>query len=118
MNFSGDDEGDEDPHVLELRNNLDKQVNSELSNHDCRRFLRARQKNIPKVVDMIKIWFNWWSTSLPGTNLMPKNILDNPDGKEDIYKAHLPHSNLGEDREGNPIYWEKTGLSKSILYLI
>ena len=63
----------------------------------------------------VKNWYTWFTTPLPGTAVFPKNILDSPDEKEDVYRAHLPHSNLGSDKEGHPIYWEKTGFSKKLL---
>jgi len=101
-----------DSELVELRSSLSDEVNAEISDDDCRRFLRARLHNIPKTVTMLNNWHKWWISSLPGLTITPKHILDEPDEKEHIYISHLPHSNLGEDREGSPIFWEKTGQSK------
>jgi len=60
---------------------------------------------------MLNNWYKWWITPLPGLTITPKHILDAPDEKEHVYISHLPHSNLGEDLEGSPIFWEKTGQS-------
>lgn len=95
--------------LQELRKQLSLEINEVLSNHDCHRFLNARSNNISKAVDMIKNWYSWWITILPGTTVAPKNILECPDEKQLVAKDILLHSNIGEDKEGNPIYWEKTG---------
>ena len=31
------------------------------------------------------------------------------DSKEKIYTEYMPHSNLGHDKAGRPVYWERTG---------
>jgi len=99
----------------ELRSAISENCNKLLSDDDCHRFLRARDYQAPKSADMISKWGIWWNSPLPNaTDKTPSNILDDPmDPKEHIYQKMLPHANLGEDKEGRPVYWEKTGLISS-----
>jgi len=56
-------------------------------------------------------WHTWFNTPLPTpSGVTPKHILDSPlDVNEHVYQQHMPHSNVGNDKKGNPIYWEETG---------
>eukprot|EP01038_Epipyxis_sp_PR26KG_P010133 gene10133-13631_t len=93
---------------------LSNEINEILTDHDCLRFLRARSYNLNKAKEMVLKWDHWWKTPLPGTSsLFPKDLSVLTDEKEHIFREMLPHSNLGEDREGRPLYWEKTGLISS-----
>lgn len=112
VSVKSDDAEPSDPRVQVLRKRLSEQLNSLLSDADCSRFLRARNYNIDKAADMIEKWGVWWSTPLPGTDMLPKDAASKPDEQEEIYKEWMPHANLGETKEGHPIYWEKTGQSK------
>jgi hypothetical protein len=94
----------------ELRSLLDPEINSSLSDEDCFRFLKARSYDITKATEMITKWSVWWNIPMPGTTTAPKDVLENiNDDKESLFKNFLPQSNLSEDKEGHPIYWEKTG---------
>lgn len=111
---------DEGAKLGELRGSLTSEENEMLSDDDCHRFLRARNHDIHKTSDMVKKWAVWYHTPLPKTTdeeMTPANILvkQDQDKKEQIYTDLLPHSNVGEDKEGHPVYWEKTGLSKLFL---
>lgn len=101
-----------DPRVVDLRAVIPSEIGVLLTDGDCLRFLRARSYNTSKAADMIVKWGKWWDTQLPGIEALPKDISLKPDEQEDIYRRMLPHANLGEDRDGRPIYWEKTGQSK------
>jgi hypothetical protein len=99
--------------LVELRNILTHQTNQLLTDGDCHRFLVARSFDLHKSVDMINHWQNWFENPLVQNNskLVPKSILSVEDINEHIYGQFCPHSNLGEDKDGRPIYWEKTGAS-------
>ena len=85
-------------------------ANELLTDEDCLRFLKSKNYHVPKTTVMIKQWFQWWNSPLPGfTDVMPKNILTYVNEKEHIAADILLHANFGEDKEGHPIYWEKTG---------
>lgn len=101
-----------DPKVVELRAIIPAELSALLSDGDCSRFLRARSQNAVKAADMIVKWGKWWHTPLPGLDVLPKDISSKPDEQEDVYRRMLPHANLGENMDGCPIYWEKTGQSK------
>lgn len=103
-----------DPRVVELRALLPAELSALLTDGDCSRFLRARSYNITKAVDMLLKWGKWWETPLPGMDVLPKDICSKPDEQEDVYTRMLPHANLGENINGCPIYWEKTGQSESV----
>ena len=95
---------------------------------DLRRFLEARQFSPSAATEMYLAWRVWYSTPLPklegrmfkdvdfGERVMtPANILDfEIPGLSAFNAKHSCLSSLcGEDREGAPILWEKTGLSSS-----
>lgn len=103
-----------DPKVVELRALIPPELSALLSDGDCSRFLRARSQNAAKAADMIVKWGKWWHTPLPGLDVLPKDISSKPDEQEDVYRRMLPHANLGEDMNGRPIYWEKTGQSEYV----
>ena len=88
-------------------------VNSFLSDRDCMRFLRARNMNVKKAATMAHKWWEWYNTPLQGGKgeaVSPRHILDIPeDPNEEIYRRLMPHSNMGEDKEGRCVYWEQTG---------
>ena len=112
---------DEVAKLGELREALTTEENEMVSDDDCHRFLRARNHDIHKTSDMVKKWAVWYHTPLPKTTdeeMTPANILikQAEDKKEQVYIDMLPHSNVGEDKEGHPVYWEKTGLSKFIVF--
>jgi len=88
-----------------------EEVNKVLTDNDCERFLFARQFDIAKAKEMAMNWYVWWNTPLPTpSHVTPKHILDDPlDVNEEVYQQHMPHSNVGNDKKGNPIYWEETG---------
>jgi hypothetical protein len=108
----------EDPRVQVLRKRLSPKLNMLLQESDCLRFLRARSYNIEKATDMIEKWGVWWETPLPGSESLPMNASDKPDEHENVYRELMPHANLGETRSGCPIYWEKTGQSRSTICTI
>jgi hypothetical protein len=82
-----------------------------LTENDCLRFLRARKWEVDKAVELAEKWYEWYYSPIPGGNgATPANILDKPDPKEHIFKRLTPHSMMGVDKSGHPIYWEMTGL--------
>jgi len=105
--------------VKQLRSVLSSSgANELLSDEDCLRFLKSKNYHVPKTAEMIKQWFQWRNTPLPGfTNVMPKNILTYVNDKESIAADLLLHANYGEDKEGHPIYWEKTGFGELMMIL-
>ena len=88
-----------------------------LTERDMMRFLRARKMNVKKAAEMADAWWVWYNTPVQGGSgdpVTPRNILNNPeDPNEEIYMRLMPHSNMGEDKEGRCIYWEQTGLISS-----
>ena len=86
-----------------------------LTEHDCRRFLRARKWNVPKAAEMTHEWWVWYNAPIDGTEgISPRRILDKiEDPNEEIYKTMLPHSNFNFGIDGFPVYWEKTGCISS-----
>jgi hypothetical protein len=98
------------PQIAELRNELGSSAKL-LTDQDIYRFLVARSRNVAKTKERLEKYVTWMGDKLEeGRELTPQNILDSDDPNESIYRAHLPHSNLGHARNGTPIYWEKTGL--------
>jgi hypothetical protein len=105
-----------DPRVATLRANITEELNSLLTDYDCLRFLRARSYDIKKTTEMVKKWGEWWATPLVGTEILPGDITKKPDPQEPTYRELLPHANLSENKDGLPIYWERTGHSKYTIH--
>lgn len=114
--FEGNEADKLKVHIEELRNRVGKDVSDIMSDLDCKRFIIARQFNMDKVELMVKNWYEWYTKPIEDCstpNLTPMNIATFPDAEEHIYTKFMPHSNLGYALNGNPIYWEKTGLISS-----
>lgn len=97
-----------------FRSRLEPSLSEVLSDLDCSRFLVARGLNVDKAVVMVVSWWEWRNAELPGSKsgVTPANILiatANDNLLTHPSRALLPHALHGEDREGRPIYWEKTG---------
>ena len=55
-------DGDESDHaevIEQLRQSLGPEINRSLNDHDCVRFLRARQGSVSKTVEMVEAWHEW-----------------------------------------------------------
>ncbi|EDQ87653.1 uncharacterized protein MONBRDRAFT_27060 [Monosiga brevicollis MX1] len=68
----------------------------------CARFIRARKGDVAAAVSQYLEAERWFKSV--GFDDMPAKDEDEP-----IYQSLCPHANLGYDREGRPIYWERTG---------
>lgn len=106
--------------IAQFRKQLaNPKINKLLTDHDCIRFLRARSGSYAKAVDMAIKWYNWRHTemaSLPPTNIKytPNNLMFCPEYVDQHRAIHLlPVTHYGFDKEGCPIYWEKTGFVQS-----
>ncbi len=122
--FGGSSKSEKEPldvvaKLAELRAALTEKVNGMVSDEDCHRFLTARQYDITKSLDMINKWAVWYETPLneykmDKKDLCPKDLLlIHSDEKEHLSTEAFLWSNTGEDREGRPIYFEKTGYCAS-----
>ncbi len=65
----------EDHEVKILRERLPADLNENVSDFKCVKFLRARNLNVDKAEEMILQWWSWWQIPLPGDTLCPYNIL-------------------------------------------
>jgi len=88
-----------------------------MSDSDCLRFVRARKYDVSKAVLMAVKWSEWYYKVFDnnllhpdGEPICPANSVDQPYAMENVRNAICPHSYLGRDKEGRPIYWEETGL--------
>lgn len=92
-------------------------IHATLTDADCFRFLRARNYVITAAVEMALHWYVWFNTTLADSTFSPRDMrrrfFEEGDDKECFYQELMPHANLGHDKEGRPIYWEKTGLISS-----
>jgi hypothetical protein len=83
------------------------------------RFLRARKMDPQKAADMASAWAQWATTPLPGSTdgLTPLTILSvKEDPNEDLFTRLAPYLMEGEDKDGHPIFWEKTGEASAGFY--
>lgn len=115
-------QGDEVVHeevINELRSLLSADINAELTNFDCLRFLRARNGNLIRAQEMIIRWYEWRHNlldPLPPHNLRfsPNTILSSPlTLDQHPFKSLLPVAHDGFSKNGHPCYWEKTGYIQS-----
>lgn len=92
-------------------------ISEAVTDADCHRFLRARNYNLDASLEMILNWYVWYNTSLSSSQYTPRDMrrraMEEGDAQEAVYTEFLPHSNLGIDKEGRPVYWEKTGVISS-----
>ena len=100
--------------ISSFRSKLDDILSDALTDIDCSRFLVARSSDVDKAVTMVTAWWEWRNAELPGSKsgVTPANILvatANDNLLTHPSRHLLPHALHGEDREGRPIYWEKTG---------
>jgi hypothetical protein len=75
------------------------------SEEDCLRFLRARDFNRVSALEMLRRTHNW-RTLNDVNNLLAK---EPEDPHEAVFQAICPHLNQGYDKQGFPIYIERTG---------
>lgn len=107
--------------LIEFKEGLSDDVLGLVNDEDCHRFLTARQYDITKSLEMINKWATWWRTPLTNfeidnPNLTPRDLLTTPgDDKENIFAEAFLSSNLGQDKEGHPIYIEKIGIGKKLI---
>jgi hypothetical protein len=115
-------QGDETTHqelIRELRQLLNTDINDELSDHDCLRFLRARNGHLINTQEMLIRWYEWRHNlldPLPPYNLRfsPNTLLSSPITMDQHpSKSLLPITHEGFSKFGHPIYWEKTGYIQS-----
>lgn len=109
--------------VAELRGLLTDQQNADLSDVDCERFLIARNHKLEKAHAMIVKFHEWHNKPFADQEiedklLRPRDLSEVcADKKEHIMATVLSYSFSGHGKEGNPIYWEKSGQSNSKLFL-
>lgn len=97
--------------IDQVRAAFNDEQNAQLSDEDVKRFIIARKMDIPKSISMISSHLEWLDTVLTGSDtLTPRNILNEPDPDEHVYREYFFHSNLGFSKKGNPVYWEKSGV--------
>jgi hypothetical protein len=100
--------------VSVLRSLVSADTNRLLTDFDCQRFLRARRMDAEAAAAMAQKWGEWFCTPLSGSTKSPKDLwADFEDKNEGLFTEFCPHSLQGVDKEGYPIYWEKTGTCSS-----
>ncbi|RYY87643.1 hypothetical protein EON63_03760 [archaeon] len=104
--------------IPQVRSALSEEINTEMSDFDICRFLVARGCNLDKSLEMINKWFVWYTKPFTEyeinpekRELCPKDLKDGiTDEKEEMFGELFPYSNIGEDKQGRPIYWERSGV--------
>jgi hypothetical protein len=104
-----DDQKDPKSQLKEL---LSQRLKETVSSSDLDRFLCARKHDLNAAHAMIESWGTWYyDHRLPGQLHTPRMILEEVDDPmEELHTRLCPISHMGEDKEGHPIYWEKSGL--------
>ena len=105
--------------ISAVRTQIGPTISSLVTDHDCLRFLRARQGDVTQATAMLRRWHEWRHTLLEpstptGLPYSPNIILFAPDVVETHPQAYLLEcAHYGFGRNGEPIYWEKTGKIQS-----
>ena len=94
---------------------------SRYTDHDCLRFLRSCNGDIRKAHNKLERFHEWFHTlmdpisPLNGLHFSPNTLLYTPEhlANHPTGQGLLPVSHSGFDREGRPLYWEKTGAIQS-----
>lgn len=108
-----------DEAITEFRSTVTDDISSIMSDDDCLRFLRARGGSVIRASQMAGAWNEWRHKNfnpLPPRNMefTPNTLLASPDYIENHPSIELlPISHFGSDKEGRPIYWERTGYIQS-----
>mmetsp|Transcript_24780 Transcript_24780/g.41923 ORF Transcript_24780/g.41923 Transcript_24780/m.41923 type:complete len:588 (+) Transcript_24780:75-1838(+) len=87
------------------------------TDHDCLRFLRGCNGNIEKAKKKLEAYHEWVHTlmdpisALNGLRFSPNILVYTPEhlANHPTGQGLIPVSHSGFDREGRPLYWEKTG---------
>mmetsp|Transcript_27212 Transcript_27212/g.50861 ORF Transcript_27212/g.50861 Transcript_27212/m.50861 type:complete len:212 (+) Transcript_27212:75-710(+) len=102
--------------IAALRSEVGGRISSALEDMDCLRFLRARKSDVSLASTMATNWYKWRHSDFepipPHEDLVmtPAILLTFPRPiDKHPHNNLLPTSHHGNDREGRPIYWEKTG---------
>eukprot|EP01031_Cornospumella_fuschlensis_P027297 gene27297-32969_t len=103
--------------VAQIRSALHEEINAAMNDFDICRFLVARNLNVEKSLEMINKWYVWYTTPFTDFEISPEKRALRPmdlvdgitDEKEALFGELFPFSNIGEDKQGRPIYWEKSG---------
>jgi hypothetical protein len=91
-------------------------LNSEYSDRDCERYLVPQKMNAHKAAASMKKRYEWYNTpvttwKIANPSLTPREMGTTPtDDKEEWWSRCVPRAMIGSDREGRPIYWEKSGV--------
>jgi hypothetical protein len=68
------------------------------------RFLRARKYDLDAAIEMYLKMLEWRIEN------KVDEMLATPDPREHVFQCVCPHRNHGVDREGHPVYFERTGM--------
>lgn len=103
--------------IHEFRYYLDSELSASLSDHDCLRFLRAKEGDVQKSVDMVKAWNEWRHSLQASINSeilkYSANIILSCQASDLLWNH--PHSHLlpcrhhGFDKAGRPVFWIQLG---------
>lgn len=105
--------------IAELRAVLSPEANEYVNDIDCQRYIIARDYNIEKAAARLIEYHKWHlapmsEMQIANQNMRPCDLAATPaDDKEEQLKLVAKYSYNGEDKEGCPIFWERSGVSKS-----
>jgi hypothetical protein len=109
--------------ILSLRSMLSPEMNSDFTDADCERFLIARKFDMKKSLKMITEYHAWYNAPFTYLNvtkneMRPKDLIQPADPHQEHVNRLCPHAFRGVDREGSPIYWEKSGFGNFSFFLM
>lgn len=106
--------------VARFRATLPLAVSRLASDEECERFLIQRKFDLKIASEQIIKRCAWYlspfgeSFDASDNHLSPADMLYFQNPKEQVFSSYRLNSFLGEDRDGYPIYWEKSGVGKNV----
>ena len=97
------------------------ELSGEFSDRDVQRFLTARHSDAKKASESMRKRVEWYNTpvskfKIDNPRLRPRDMgVTATDSKEVQFGECFPCANIGQDKEGHPIYWEKSGFGECLL---
>lgn len=105
--------------IAEMRSHLTEEMNRDITDAECVKFLIARKFEMDKAVEMLKKRYEWYNSPFTGfqidnPSLRPRDMLNAEMNAEKtaIVAPLFPWAIVSVDRDGHPVNFERLGMCK------